>query len=70
MVRHDYDEYVRLVKMFRIANRNVTSGDAHLKILADVDEAAAQYVGGSAMDPSAHMGRETVLLEWLRKRWS
>jgi hypothetical protein len=58
VVRQDYDEYVRLVKMFRIANRNVTSGDA------------AQYVDGSAMDPSAHMGRETVLLEWLRKRWA
>jgi hypothetical protein len=70
VVRQDYDEYVRLVKMFRIANRNVTSGDAHLKILADVDEEAAQYVDGSAMDPSAHMGRETVLLEWLRKRWA
>jgi hypothetical protein len=66
----DYDEYVRKVKMFRVENRGVTSGDAHLRVLAEVDEAAARHVGGSTMDPSAHMGRESVLLEWLRKRWA
>jgi hypothetical protein len=66
----DYDDYVRQVKMFRIANRDVTSGAAHLRILAEVDEAAALQVGGSAMDPSTHMGRETVLLGWLRERWA
>jgi hypothetical protein len=70
VVRHDYDEYVRLVKMYRIATREVASGDAHLKNLAHVGEAAAHYVGGSTMDPSAHMGRKTTLLEWLRKRWA
>jgi hypothetical protein len=66
----DYDEYVRMVKMFRIAHREVSSGEAHLRVLAEVDEAAAHQVGGSTMDPSTHMGRESVLLGWLRKRWA
>jgi hypothetical protein len=70
MARVDYDEYVRMVKMFRIAHREFSSGEAHLRVLADVDEAAAHQVGGSAMDPSTHMGRESVLLGWLRERWA
>ena len=70
MANIDYDEYVRKVKMFRIANRAVTSGEAHLHVLTEVDEAAARHVAGSTMDPSTHMGRESVLLGWLRKRWA
>jgi hypothetical protein len=70
MAHIDYDEYVRRVKMFRIAHRELSSGQAHLQVLAEVDEAAARHVDGSAMDPSTHMGRESVLLGWLRKRWA
>ena len=70
MANIDYDEYVRKVKMFRIANRAVTSGEAHLHVLTEVDEAAARHVAGSTMDPSTHMGRESVLLGWLRERWA
>jgi len=70
VARIDYDEYVRAVKRYRLENRGVTSGHAHLTVLAEVDEAAARYVEGSAMDTSVRMGRETVLLGWLRKRWA
>ena len=60
MAEIEYDEYVRKIKMFRIANRQVTSESIHLLVLAEVDEAAVRHVcRRSTMLPSTHMGRES-----------